>query len=104
MNPDPPQMLAALNHVLRRRILRVFDADDERLESPSNFARRLELPVGKVNYHVTVLAKVGALELAETRAGRGAEHFYRLALDTTADWVYAALEASRESDGDGRRG
>lgn len=103
MNPDPPQMLAALNHVLRRRILRIFDDDSERLQSPSGFARKLELPVGKVNYHVTVLAKAGALELAETRSGRGTEHFYRLALDGTADWVYAALEASRESDGDGAR-
>lgn len=95
-------MLAALNHVLRRRILRILGADEERLESPSNFARALELPVGKVNYHVTVLAKAGALELAETRVGRGAEHFYRLTLEGVADWVQAALEASRESDGDGR--
>lgn len=102
MDPDPPQMLSALNHVLRRRILRIFGADEERLESPSNFARALELPVGKVNYHVTGLAKAGALELAETRVGRGAEHFYRLTLGGVADWVHAALEASRESDGDGR--
>jgi DNA-binding transcriptional ArsR family regulator len=93
-------MLAALNHVLRRRILRIFDADEERLESPSKCARALNVPVGKVNYHVTVLAKAGALELVETRVGRGIEHFYRLALDGTVDWIYAALEASRESDGD----
>jgi DNA-binding transcriptional ArsR family regulator len=95
-------MLAALNHTLRRRILRIFEADDNRLESPSNFAKALKLPVGKVNYHVTVLVKVGALELVETRVGRGSEHFYRLALGGAEDWVHAALEASRESDGDHR--
>ncbi len=94
-------MLAALNHVLRRRILRILNAGGDSLQSPSGFARKLELPVGKVNYHVSVLAKAGAVELAETRSGRGAEHFYRLALGGTADWVYAALDASRESDGDG---
>jgi predicted transcriptional regulator len=97
-------MLAALNHTLRRRILRIFDADDKRLESPSNFAEALGLPVGKVNYHVTVLVKAGVLELVETRAGRGTEHFYCLTLDGTTEWVCAALEASRESDGDGLPG
>lgn len=103
MNADAPQMLAALNHVLRRRILRTFDSDEERLESPSKFAKTLELPLSKVNYHVTVLAKAGALELVETRVGRGSEHFYRLALDGSIGWVHEALEDSRESDGDSCR-
>jgi DNA-binding transcriptional ArsR family regulator len=100
MNPDPAQLFAALNHVMRRRILRIFDGDERRLESPSKFARTLDLPLSKVNYHITVLAKAGALELAETRVGRGAEHFYRLSLYGWTDWVYTALDASRESDGD----
>lgn len=100
MNPDPTQLFGALNHVLRRRILRVFNADDTRLESPSKFARALDLPLSKVNYHIGVLAKAGAVELAETRVGRGAEHFYRLTLYTWTDWVYTALDASRETDGD----
>lgn len=100
MNPDPAQLFAALNHVMRRRILRMFDGDERRLESPSKFARALDLPLSKVNYHITVLAKAGALELAETRVGRGAEHFYRLTLYGWTDWVYTALDASRESDGD----
>jgi DNA-binding transcriptional ArsR family regulator len=101
MNPDPAELFAALNHVLRRRILRILDADDKRLESPSKFARKLDLPLSKVNYHINVLARAGAVELAETRVGRGAEHFYRLTLYGWTDWVYTALEACRESDGDG---
>jgi DNA-binding transcriptional ArsR family regulator len=100
MNPDIPQLFTVLTHVLRRRILRVFDGDERRLESPSKFARTLDVPLSKVNYHITVLAKAGAVELAETRVGRGAEHFYRLTLDSWMDWVYTALEASRESDGE----
>ena len=102
MNPDIPQLFAALNHLLRRRILRVFDADERRLESPSKFARTLDVPLSKVNYHVGVLAKAGAVELAETRVGRGAEHFYRLTLNGWLDWVYTALDAASESDGDMR--
>lgn len=101
MNPDPAELFAALNHVLRRRILRIFDADDRKLESPSKFARTLDVPLSKVNYHISVLARAGAVELAETRIGRGAEHFYRLTLYGWTDWVYVALDACRESDGDG---
>jgi DNA-binding transcriptional ArsR family regulator len=100
MNPDPVQLFAALNHVMRRRILRIFDGDERRLESPSKFARTLDLPLSKVNYHVSVLAKTGAVELAETRVGRGVEHLYRLTLYGWTDWVYTALDASRESDGE----
>jgi DNA-binding transcriptional ArsR family regulator len=85
---------------MRRHILRIFDGDDQRLESPTKFAKALDLPLSKVNYHITVLAKAGALELAETRVGRGAEHFYRLTLYGWTDWVYTALDASSESDGD----
>jgi DNA-binding transcriptional ArsR family regulator len=100
MNPDPVKLFGALNHVMRRRILRMFDGDERRLESPTKFAKALDLPLSKVNYHITVLAKAGALELAETRVGRGAEHFYRLSLYGWTDWVYTALDASRDSDGD----
>jgi DNA-binding transcriptional ArsR family regulator len=101
MNPDPTELFGALNHVLRRRILRLFDADDKKLESPSKFAKTLDLPLSKVNYHISVLAQAGALELAETKIGRGAEHFYRLTLYGWTDWVYTALDASRETDGEG---
>lgn len=104
MNPDPVKLFAALNHVMRRRILRIFDGDEQRLESPSKFARALDLPLSKVNYHITVLARAGALELAETKVGRGVEHFYRLTLYGWSDWVYTALDASRESDGEIQRG
>ena len=100
MNPDIPQLFTALTHVLRRKILRIFDADELRLESPSKFARTLDVPLSKVNYHINVLARAGAVELAETRVGRGAEHFYRLTLDSWMDWVYTALDASRECDGE----
>jgi DNA-binding transcriptional ArsR family regulator len=99
MTSDPPQLFAALNHVLRRRILRTYEADTERLASPTKFAEILDAPLSNVNYHVTVLVSTGVLALVETRPVRGAkEHLYRLCLDGETEWVRAALEASRESD------
>ena len=100
MNPDIPQLFDTLTHSLRRKILRIYDANELRLESPSKFARTLDVPLSKVNYHINVLARAGAVELAETRVGRGAEHFYRLTLNGWMDWVYTALDASRECDGE----
>ena len=49
MTPDPAELLAALNHVLRRRILRILDGDETRLESPTKFAKAMNLPLSKVN-------------------------------------------------------
>lgn len=104
MTKDSPELFTALSHVVRRRILRTYEEDEERLASPIQFSSTLDLPLSKVNYHVTVLANTKTLELMETRTVRGAtEHLYRMALDGQADWVRAALDASRESDGDSAR-
>ncbi len=101
MTKDSPELFTALSHVVRRRILRTYENDHNRLASPIQFAGALDLPLSKVNYHVTVLANTKTLELTETRTVRGAtEHLYRLALDGQVDWVRAALDSSRESDGD----
>jgi DNA-binding transcriptional ArsR family regulator len=101
---ESPELFTALSHVVRRRILRTYDNDEERLASPIQFANILDLPLSKVNYHVTVLANTRALELMQTRTVRGAtEHLYRLAIDGQIEWVRAALDSSRESDGDSAR-
>jgi len=105
MTPDTSQLFIALNHVVRRRILRTLFEAEERLASPTQFAAALDMPLSNVNYHVTVLANMEALELVETRAVRGAtEHFYRLALDGQGEWVCAALDASRDSDSESESG
>lgn len=104
MTKDSPELFTALSHVVRRRILRTFETDENRLASPIQFANILDLPLSKVNYHVTVLANTGTLVLEQTRTVRGAtEHLYRLALDGQVGWVREALDSSRESDGDNAR-
>jgi DNA-binding transcriptional ArsR family regulator len=93
--PTPEQLLKALGHPLRRRILRTIDQETM---SPALLATDLRVPLSSVSYHVRVLADNDTLELVETRPVRGTlEHFYKLAFDV--DWARAALEAGPGEDG-----
>jgi predicted ArsR family transcriptional regulator len=79
--PAAGELLRALNHTTRLRILRLFeDAGPAAQYSPVTIADELELDLGVVAYHVRHLAapRRGVLELAATRQVRGAtEHLYR---------------------------
>jgi DNA-binding transcriptional ArsR family regulator len=68
-------LLKAISHPLRHRLLGLLD---DRVASPNELARELELPLGRVSYHIRLLADLGAIELVRTEPRRGAlEHFYR---------------------------
>jgi hypothetical protein len=98
MTPDAPQLLAALNHVVRRRILRAFE-DQGRRVSPVHLAQTLDVSLSEVGYHVCILINSGALESDKSQpASRTAGSSYRLTLDGQAEWVRAVLEASQDSD------
>jgi DNA-binding transcriptional ArsR family regulator len=72
---DDPRLVKALAHPLRIHILRVLQ---DRVASPSELAEEVSAPLGNVSYHVRFLARVGLLELVDTRPRRGAlEHYYR---------------------------
>jgi DNA-binding transcriptional ArsR family regulator len=72
------QLLKAIAHPLRHRILVAIDAEES---SPNLVAQRLGEPLGRVSHHVRVLARLGAIELVRTEPRRGAvEHFYRAAV------------------------
>ena len=74
------QLLKALGHPLRQRILRCLDEDTA---SPSEIARKLDESLGNVSYHVKVLLACDAIELVRTQPVRGAvEHFYRATVRT----------------------
>lgn len=76
-------VMKALNHPLRRKILRhMADKKDEQL-SPALLAKALKEPLGKVSYHVRLLAEPGFLKLVDTAPRRGAiEHYYQRSGDT----------------------
>lgn len=66
---------AAVAHPLRCRCLTILA---DRVASPAEIARELQLEVSNVGYHVGALADAGLIEEVGRRPVRGAvEHFYR---------------------------
>jgi DNA-binding transcriptional ArsR family regulator len=95
--PDDTDLLIALRHPLRRRILREM-ADGKEI-SPRELSNTLRQPLSNVSYHVRVLADCAAVTLVETKPARGSiQHFYRSAVN--APWAQQVLEPG-ERNGDG---
>jgi DNA-binding transcriptional ArsR family regulator len=104
--PDPqsPQdageldeaLLRAISHPLRHRLLSMLDG---RIASPNELARELELPLGRVSYHIRLLNDLGAIELVRTEPRRGAlEHFYKAVTSvwfSEGDWAKLPRAARR---------
>ena len=79
--PDDNDLLVALRHPLRRRILR--EMADGKKRSPRELAAVLRTPLSNVSYHVRVLADKSAVTLVETKPSHGSvQHFYRSAVKT----------------------
>jgi DNA-binding transcriptional ArsR family regulator len=86
-----PRLVKTISHPLRQRIMvRLNDGE----ASPNQLAAELDEPLGRLSYHVTALAKAGAIELVRTEPRRGAvEHFYRALVRpwfSDADWTRLA--------------
>jgi DNA-binding transcriptional ArsR family regulator len=97
MAADATQWLMALNHPLRRQILRTVQPGE--VASATILCQRFEMPRSNVSYHVRVLANLDVLRLVRTRRVRGAkELFYSVAFDGQTEWVRAILEDTRGSD------
>jgi len=89
-------LLRAISHPLRHRLLGMLDG---RTASPNMLARELDLPLGRVSYHIRLLNDLGAIELVRTEPRRGAlEHFYRAVTTvwfSEADWQKLPRSARR---------
>jgi DNA-binding transcriptional ArsR family regulator len=89
-------LLKAISHPLRHRLLGLLD---NRVASPNELARELGLPLGRVSYHIRLLADLGAIELVRTEPRRGAlEHFYRAVTRgwfSEEDWARLPRSARR---------
>lgn len=98
--PDPGELdeglLKAISHPLRHRLLSMLDG---RTASPNELARELGMPLGRVSYHIRLLADLGAIELVDTQPRRGAlEHFYRAVTSAwfgEGDWARLPRSARR---------
>jgi DNA-binding transcriptional ArsR family regulator len=97
MNPDTAAMITALNHPLRRQILRVLATG--RAASATELSELLGIRLGNIAYHMKVLSELKVLWLASTRQVRGAqERFYRSVLNGQPTWAHTALEETRTKD------
>lgn len=97
MAADTTQWITALNHPLRRQILRAYTREEE--ASATLLCHHFEMPRSNVSYHVKVLVDLNVLKLVRTRKVRGArERFYCVACDGREEWVRVVLEGTRGSD------
>jgi DNA-binding transcriptional ArsR family regulator len=90
MPPATPELITAVRHPLRRRILRVYL--DEGLESASaeELAAALDESISRTSYHLKTLAHCDILNLV--RSEKGGEPDYRWALSIEARWLRVVLE------------
>jgi hypothetical protein len=73
--PSAPSVAAIVAHPLRARCWIVLS---ERVASPNELKNEFGAAIGDVSYHVSVLEKLGHVELVATKPRRGAiEHYYR---------------------------
>lgn len=94
---DDNDLLVALRHPLRRRLLREMAGEDA--ISPRELALAVGEPLSNVSYHVRVLADCAAVTLVRTKAVRGSmQHFYRAAIE--APWALQVLGLDPGDGGD----
>jgi DNA-binding transcriptional ArsR family regulator len=89
---DGADLIKAIQHPLRRKILRVMFGIEKEI-SPRELYDRWNSSLSGISYHVRVLRETGAIKLVRTRPVRGSmQHFYVLSSNLReALWVPAVL-------------
>lgn len=89
---DDNDLLLALNHPLRRRMLR--EMEGKKTISPRELSVTLREPLSNVAYHVRVLAECAVATLVSTKPARGSmQHFYSATVE--APWARQVLELDK---------
>jgi DNA-binding transcriptional ArsR family regulator len=99
MPPTSSELISAVGHPLRRRIIRAYL--DESVECPSagELAEAMDQRVGQVAYHLKTLAKCDLLRPVQGGNGQEAEEpHYGWVLGVDADWLRVILEVCSGSD------
>lgn len=91
------ELISALNHALRRDILRLMHASEDR-RSPVGVSEELRQPLAGVSYHMQILHRLGAISLVETEQVRGAlKHYYASTIEDHKI-ARALLESTKKPD------
>ena len=97
----PAPLIHALNHSIRRRILRLIeDRGEDGTLSPVEAAEILALPLTTVAYHFRVLVATEAVVEVDRRQVRGTiQHFFQLSDSVReAHWVRGVLADTARDD------
>ncbi|HET7418113.1 MAG TPA: helix-turn-helix domain-containing protein [Solirubrobacterales bacterium] len=97
MAPSSSELISAVRHPTRRRILRAYLERPNECVSARQLAPTMEQAVGQVDYHLKTLARYEILR--PVRNGDGPdEHAYGWALDVEAEWLRLVLDVWVESE------
>lgn len=95
-------LLEALNHSLRRKLLRALHCSDD-ARSPVQLSRIVGVEVSMTAYHVRTLARLGAVEKADSRHVRGARETFFVSRVAGNRQVIAILADTEAEDDEARR-
>jgi DNA-binding transcriptional ArsR family regulator len=99
MPPSSSELISAVGHPLRRRILHAYLDGSLDCASAREVASLLDQRVGRVAYHLKTLAKSEVLRAVQGGKGRDAqEAHYGWVLDVEAAWLQLVLEVWTEAD------
>jgi DNA-binding transcriptional ArsR family regulator len=99
MPPTASELISAVSHPLRRRILLAYLEGSVECPTASELAVAMDRRVSQVAYHLKTLAKGDILRPAKGGEGREAEGVhYGWALGVEAEWLRLVLEVWAESD------
>jgi DNA-binding transcriptional ArsR family regulator len=97
--PTSSELISAVSHPLRRRILFAYVEGAVECASAGELAAAMDQRVGQVAYHLKTLAKGEILRPVQSGVGQGAtEAHYGWALGVEAEWLRVVLDVWAESD------
>jgi DNA-binding transcriptional ArsR family regulator len=101
MTPSSSELISAVSHPTRRRILRAYLDESLECGSARELAPAVEQPLSQVAYHLKTLARCEILRLVQAEGQPGDEPVYGWALDVEAEWLRLVLDVWSESERSG---
>lgn len=102
MPPSSSEVIGAVSHPLRRRILRAFVDDTVRCVTTGELASAIEQPVARVGYHVKTLARCELLRFSrDGHRSTAAEDGCSWSLGVEPDWLRVVLDVWTASEPSG---